>query len=611
MAGKGKKPDIDYERLCEAIYHDRRDLEHFRVERKDAVRTYVGGHWSADGSPQKVPLNLLSLYTQIVGRSLVPKEPRALMSTFNRKHKPAVSAMESWANREIVKMGLRDTLQRVVVDSLFSIGIMKVALVDPEHSSLWAWDIPAGTPYAERVDLDDFVFDTHARDFREASYIGHRYRVPLASVKDNKRFKPKVREHLHESEDSPYNREGDERVTGMQRTTKTSVEFEAMVDLWEIYLPRHRVICVIPDDQVNGAASHEGGAFDDSVLEVKDWVGPPCGPYHFLSFGVVPGNAMPKSPLQDLIDLHTVTNELYLKLMRQGERQKDILTVQGQADEDGNRIMQANDGDIIRLDNPDRTKIASFGGPNQNNLQLAIHLKDVFSYMAGNLDAMGGLSPQAKTLGQDRMLAESASRTVADMQETTACFVSKALGALGWYWWHDPFRVMRTEHTVLGLPESSITREVYPMPREGQRQPGKLYRDGSWDELELKVDPYSLQYQTPSQRLQAIMGLFERIVAPMAALLQQQGIVPDMSKLLQIIAKYGDLPEIVDILTVQEPPAQPQPGGGGGEEPGMPAHTSREYTRHSSSGGAAGRENELMSMAAGGEGSGMFDPEGG
>ncbi len=49
--------------------HDRLALQRFRQERHAAVRQYVGNHYSDGGTPEAVPLNLISLYTQIVSRS--------------------------------------------------------------------------------------------------------------------------------------------------------------------------------------------------------------------------------------------------------------------------------------------------------------------------------------------------------------------------------------------------------------------------------------------------------------------------------------------------------------------------------------------------------------
>lgn len=617
MARTPKHVDLNLNKLCESMYRSRRDLERFRIERKEAVRQYLGAHWSEESTDEKVPLNLISLYIQVVGRSLIPKAPRVNLSTFNKRQKPVVAAMEKWANLEIGKMGLDSTLQRVVIDALFSLGICKVGLLDPAHSSLWGWDTPAGTAFAERVDLDDFVFDTHARDFREAAYIGHRYRVPLASIKDDKRYS-KVRLQLSASQDLPYNYEGDERINTFQRGAyRTSAEYEDMVDLWEVYLPRHKMVVTLPHDAVLGSVGEtDYPGFDEAALEQREWIGPDSGPYHFLAFGCVPGNAMPKSPIQDLIDLHKVTNNLYTKLMRQGERQKELLGVQGQADTDGQRIIDASDGDVIRLDNPERSKVMSFGGANQNNLQLAIHLKDVFSYMAGNLDAMGGLSPQAKTLGQDKMLEASASRTVNDMQDTAIGFISEVCSALCWFWWHDPFKVMKVEHTVNNMPETAIMRRVHPAgaktgPGGWPLPPHALKRDGDWDDMDLTVDPYSLQHQTPQGKLASLMSVVEKVIVPMQPILQQAGVTFDIAKLLQIMSDYMNLPELAEIVTIGEPPAQEAGPSDGMPEAGPgPSSTSREYVRRSLGGNNASTRQAVTANMTSGKGqSGVSSPQ--
>ena len=118
-------------RLCTAIQQARLALRKIRETRRDMVRLYTGRHYSEDASPQSQPVNLISLYLSIVGRSLVAKNPRVMYSTFDPTAKPAVKAMEKWANKELGRIRFDKTLQRAVIDALFSVGIIKVALADP------------------------------------------------------------------------------------------------------------------------------------------------------------------------------------------------------------------------------------------------------------------------------------------------------------------------------------------------------------------------------------------------------------------------------------------------------------------------------------------------
>lgn len=555
------------------MQRSRQMLVHYRKERKEAVRQYVGRHWSEEGSSEKVPVNLLSLYVQVVGRNLIAKNPRVLLSTFDRTLKPMVSAMQTWANKEVEHMHLQETLHRVVVDALFSVGICKVALATPAESAALAWGLAAGSPFAERVDLDDFVYDIHARSFEEVSFIGHRYRVPLDVVKDSKVYN-KSRKQLVPSQDNPYNLEGDERISTLGRGVYagTEEEFEDYVDLWEVYLPRHRVVLTLADDNLTGASTGAGG-YQVEALRQQGWVGPDSGPYHILAYGIVPGNAMPKGPIQDLIDLHQDANRAYRKMIRMLDRTKTVTTYQAGQSEDAARIQGSDDGDLVPVNRPDAIKPLTFGPEAlQAILAGATTLKDLFVYMAGNLDMLGGLSPQSKTLGQDQMLAQNASRSIADMQETTVSYVSRVVKGLCWYWHNDPFKVQRSSHNLPGLPGLSFERRVRPQQR--QRLP--------FEDLQIEVDPYSMQHQSPQQRMQALDQVMTQIYIPLAQLFQQSGVVADWNAYLSLKAKLMDMPELSEILTIQEPPAPDTQTGGAGAsagQPTKPAQTERTYTR--------------------------------
>lgn len=579
---KKRNAEIDLSRLSLAIQRARLQLRRFRSERREAVRQYVGSHWSEEGTAEKVPVNLISLYISIIGRNLIAKNPRVMLSTFQKPHKPTVAAMQQWANKEIENMHLQETLQRVVLDALFSVGIAKVALATPAESAHMAWTLPAGAPFIERVDLDDFVYDMHARDFSEVTFMGHRYRVPLDAVRDSKLY-TKQRKDLAPSSDNLFNLEGDERINVLGRGIYASddQEFEDMVDLWEIYLPRHRLVLTLADDYLTGPAA----GYTNEALRTQAWLGPDGGPYHILGYMGVPGNAMPKGPIQDLLDLHELTNNLYRKLMRQAERQKEILAVQGGAMEDGSRIQDANDGEIVRMDNPERSIPRSFGAPNQQNFAMFMQAQELFKALAGNLDMLGGLSPQSKTLGQDKLLAQSASGGVSDMQDRTVNFTASVLKALCWYWHHDPFKVMQTTHTLPGLPGMQMQRQVSPHQRQ------KV----SFQDLEVQVDPYSMQHSTPQTRLAGLNEIVQRIIAPMMQLLQQQGVAFDVNAYLKKVADYMNMPDLPEIVTMQEPPT-PDTQTQGGEQPGMPSQTERTYNRTDTGTGRTEKGNNMDLM---------------
>lgn len=556
----------------------RQTLRPYRAERNNAVREFVGGHWSETTTFDRSPVNLLALYTSIVSQNLIAKNPRVMLSTFQRQHKPAVAAMQTWGNDQIKKIRLVDQLQRMVIDALFLLGIMKVGLAAPADSAITAFALKAGEAYAETIDFDDFVFDVHARDFSEVSFIGHRFRAPLEVIRDSPLYSA-ARKDLSASIDPRYNQEGDERLSALGRGNyaSDSEEFEDFVDLWEVYCPRHKCVYTLADDYLVGASAAGIGSAVVPLRE-QEWIGPDRGPYHMLSFEVVPGNPLPQGPIQRLRDLNSAANHIMRKLIDQAERQKEVLGVRTGATEDGERVMKANDGDIIRIDNPESMKVAGYGGPNQQNWALFMELKNLFDMLGGNLSIMGGLSPQSKTATQDKMLNENSSRGIADKQERTIVATESILEALFWYWWKDPFKVMQTTHTLPGLPEMTQMRQLGP-----GGSPSLLTRDAPWEQLALKVDPYSLLHQTPQSRMAAIMQIVKEMYLPLAQIAQGQGIMLDLNFLMRKAAEYLDQPDLVELFTITEPPEQ-QTGTGAEQQGGMPAQTERTYNRVSTPG---------------------------
>ncbi len=570
------KDDLDIASLCQSIHQCRLALTYPRQVRVDMTKSYVGRYYSVEGPIKPVPCNLLGLYVNIVGQKLIANNPRFMFSTWDQGNRPLIATMERWANKEIVKTRLANEISRVVVDALFAFGIMKVGLCSPADSARTNWKQAPGKPFARRVDLDDFVFDVHCRDFSEASFMGHRFRVPLRVIRDSKLYS-KDRKNLGPMPDKLYNLEGDERIGTLGRTTLAGdEEWEESVDLWEIYLPGHRLVLTLRDDHMTEAATGNTG----KALRIQRWVGPDCGPYHILGFGVVPGNSRPKAPLMDLYDLHLSINGMVRKLMRQAQRCKTIAAVGGGKTEDGDKITETNDGDVANISNVENVQEVTYGAPNPQLFELFNAFKELFSWMSGNLEIMGGLSPQSKTASQDQLMNQNSSATISQMQSRVLDHVADIGKSLSWYWHHDPTKVLRSDFSI---PGSSRSIPTYSTPDQRQRVP--------FEDMDITVDPYSLQHQTPQSRLAGLMQFIQGTFTPLAALAQQQGIALDMNQLFNLVGKYMDQPDMPTILTTAQPPTQDTQGQGAGgqaggqpETPTMPQQTTRTYERRSTGG---------------------------
>lgn len=600
---KARRKTPDWKRLCQAIQTARTALAPFRRARTETVKKYAGHNWGGEGY-EEIPVNFLSLYKRIITPNLVAKNPRFLLSVFDKKNKPAVNAMNLWMDREVERVNLAEVLRRAVVDALYYVGIIKVDLATPSDSAASGWNLPPGTPYADVVDLDDFAFDVHAKKFSQASFLAHRVRKPLEVVKATRQYGAR-RLELQPDDDPLYNEDGDERVALIGRGAEgNSDEFEDMVTLWEVYLPRQRLMVTMGSDQGGGPVC------DGEPLWVREWLGPDAGPFHFLSFGVVPDNAMPKGPVTDLVDLADAANSAFRKLLKQAGRLKK--TYPFTHEEDVKKFAEANDGEAFSCKAPELIKELTSGGADPNLLVFFETLRGLFDFFGGNLSILGGLSPQSKTAAQDKMLNENSSRSVLDMQAETSDCARRVGTALLWFYWHHPTQEMETTYSPPGLPEYTASLRLGPADRpNAPPSSAPLKRSAAWDTLDLKVDPYSLRPATPESRANALLQLVTQVLAPILPVLQQQGIAIDMNAFLSKYARYQDMPDLTEIVTISEPPQH----GPGGPDQGtsMPGVSQRSYTRENvpmrtEQGDMMNRRNALMGINPGGNPSSNGQP---
>lgn len=585
-----------WQRLRNAMDYSRRRLQPFRDHRVAFVRQYVGYRYSDDGTKNKVPVNLMEMAVSVYCRALAANKPRVIVSSHKPQYKPMAYEIELALNQLLEEIQFGETMQHAVRDAMFSMGIVKVGLAYGGKMHVAGSTLDVGQPFADTVDLDDWVHDMSARKWGECSYMGNRYRLPTEFLKqsDMFTFKNGTERMLGAPLNSDYNEFGGEKVEVLSRGQEGAYdEYLQYNELWDVYVPQDQlVVTFISDDQ--------GSPFGEPI-RVVEWEGPEEGPFHILSFSEVPNNIMPVSPASLWYDLHDLYNRLYNKLGRQAERQKTLLGVQSAAGDDGERVINAQDGEAVRLDNPANAKEYAFGGPVQENLAFAIHTKDLFSWQSGNLDSIAGLGPSTDTVGQDRLIAMESSKRTAHMEDRTAHFTSGIVKALGLFLWEDPLIELPLTKRPKGS-DISIPSRWTPDQREGT----------FWD-YNIGIEPYSMQHKSPSVRVQTISQVMSSFVLPLMPQLEQQGIVVNWEGLLRTIAKYTDMHEIEDLLMFGNDSAMSRmvnASGPGSATPGGAANTTRTYERVNRPGATnQGKDYAMMMNLFGGSGPGVQQSE--
>jgi len=525
--------------IKKAIQHSRKRLQPFREKRVAAIREFVGRNYSDTGSRDRVPVNMLELFISTYARQLVAGAPRVAVRPRQDILLPQASDLQEATNFVLREMDIETTLRVAVVDALFSMGIVKVGITEPKSAPMRGFLHDAGQPFAECVGLDDWVHDMSARSLEECGYMGHRFRVPLSEVQESGMYDRA--DKIVAITRSLYNESGDTRAEAIGQSDIYHGMFdEAYAEMWEIWVPGSNKICTY--------ATSENGLPAFKVREI-DWDGPEAGPYHFLRFTEVPGNTMPLPPIASLIDIHDLANRLFRKLGRQAERQKDVVGYRGSAEQDAKNVQTSSDGEIIRMDDPQSVNTYKFGGIDQQNLAFMIQLKNMFNYYGGNIDALGGLGPQSSTVGQDRLIQESASRRMADMQDSTKTFVGSVCEAVSHLIYHDNTATLELEKVVTGT--NIKVPFVY--------SPDK--RETDFFDFNFEIEPHSLLAQTPGEKMQSLREIMNSFISPLLPALQQQGVNIDAQKLITTASELSQLPELADMFVglMSEAQAQPAP----------------------------------------------------
>lgn len=543
------------QRLRRAIRWSRKRLNIFRENRFKMIKEYVGKHYSEDGSDNKVPINMLNQAVSIYMRNLVANAPRVKTSTETLMLKDRVRSLERTINNIIKEVRLKATLRACAMDALFSIGVAKVGLAESEQGNNEWRELSPGEPFCDRVSLDDFVVDMTGNDWRCLGFIGHYHRVPLDAARNNPLYDKTTREKLQPCE----NNWGEEGRTDKAKEISQGdnhsddADFLQYTELLDVYLPYQNLYVVIPATQ----------DLDRPLVE-ESWLGPmrSTGPYHVLSYMDVPDNLMPSAPAQHWLDLHVISNTIYLKSAKQAERQKDLTAFAPVAAADAQREIEAGDGETIMTENPNGVKTVKRGGPDQVNLGFMQISKDLFSRQANNLEVLGGLGSDAETFGQEKLLAESSNKVLAEMQDRVTDFTQDIVVDLGYYVWTDPVKTHRIVDEVPGL---TGTVETYLTPED---------RDADYYEFNVQIDPYSMRHESPASKwagVQEYLGL----MGPYLPMMMQNGVVPDFEKITKLYANLRNLPELNDVMTY----ASGTPPENTGQAPGMPAKTERTYNR--------------------------------
>lgn len=551
-------------RLRQAITYCQREWVHHLERQSEAMRQVAGFHYGRRGvgTSDSVLFPLLGLYVRIIGRLIQADAPRAHVSHWNPELDPDCFDLKLMLNDEFERIDLASSLNAVGTMSMYGMGIIKIGRIETgDVEEVGGVNHEVGGLFADPVLNEDFIFDIRAKRWSAVKFMGDLSRVPLEWAKENKNWDKAAREKL-----TVTNRINEIPMVGSYKQVRAQLlaqrgalaldeEYEDMVDLWNLFLPAEQLI-VVCDRNV------------EHILSVEKWTGPKRGPYHILGYNWLPGNLVPLAPVSDLMDLHIAANTLGNKVGEDAANQKTNILVEGAtAESDGNAAIKAPNRAVVTVGSVNNMKQVTWNGPDGQLWALAANMIDRFVYFGGNLDAIGGLSPQSATIGQDRLLLESASRQAQDMQLEMMSFTKRIMQDLAWY--------IKTDKTWR-------RKLVRPVDYAGMRIPFEASSQniqGDISEYRIEIEPYNAAMKTPSQRMAMLRQILNETVLPLIPLMQEQGVGLNIEKLLKKISEYSDLAELADVLVYPNGEQERAAGEGQDDPPMKPPVTTRKYIR--------------------------------
>jgi len=584
-------------RLWKALQHSYSELRPFREHRRALLERYTSS-WPIGEDKKKRP-TMLPLVAQTANaymQALVASNPRVIISTHDQELRGFSHHYTAAINNLIKEIKFADELRLATLDAFFFAGFMKiywapgepVEIEDPDkpkepglyskdeewdqytkrqHNTIW---VDPGKPMIERISPDDFTFDMTATKWSSSRFMAHEYDVPLSVLEEDDRVDKKMLKTLPEWsrwKGSLFSGGGD-RADQLHESSGSPVTLEPMIRVADLYMPFERCWGMM--------------ASNGEMLFVDDYEGPEGGMYRMLSFDDVPDSIPGIAPGMHLMHLHDLQNSLFRKQANQAKRQKEVIGYLGDR-EDANTHKNSPDGEYIRLGSENGLVPMQTGGPSQVNLAFGQLLDGVFNDVAGNPDAMSGRGPSAKTASQEQLIHARMAGREEKMRERIISLTQGLSEDLALMLWVDEQTEMRGEYTIPGIDEP-IAANWTPEDREGD-----------FIQYRVTVEPYSMQYQSPQMRSQALTGLLQQVIMPVMPMLQQQGGTIDAAALTDMLSELNDLPRLKELVKFTAPMAPPP---GQQQQPANPNTGPRHYVRESVSNGGSPDAQRVQNMQA-------------
>lgn len=433
------------------------------------------------------------------------------------------------------------------------------------------------------------VYDIHPRRYFEdplaASQSQPRYRGHIW-VRD----KWELTRHAEANPDEGWNLEALEQLTkevderDLGRMREHDVERHEATG-YTVWVPEHRLEDAgSPDDGFHGtiftlpgkpgaSAGATAGATDTNKLEGITWLrkpypywGPPTGPYYVFGIYSVPGKSKPLGPLTAVNEQIRELNRFAQAVSRANHAYKRMVFVVN-GDNKLVQLVKSGQADYVfnvSLDPDTRVEQVEVGGATEQQYTQVAFLRDRVQRVSGLSDAQRGNVTGRGTATENTIADKANDIRLAWIKEQATKATAQLAWGVGWYLWYNTKTAFPLGPEVakeLGLPELLPVLGENGQPLEDPDLPGvplvfrpepwyrggaKARRPGSYDDIELTIEPYSMERADPAQMQRNAAFLMELgpTVAPIIAATPWFG----WRKVFKFVGEALNLPELDDVI---------------------------------------------------------------
>lgn len=493
---------------------------------QERVEGYVGPFWrNADSERLLNPENHAHELVSLLAPQLVFGNPRTrIASTRQGEHQAVAKALEFGVNRWVKQSRMRRLNEKLAVDYLFNWCVARITR-EPVPGTSREFDDPPKWPSLVRVAPDEFLCDYHARSPENWEWAGHRCRMlksDLLAMADEE--EGWIREEVQKLAEDDFAAEDHDVLYEM--TQPRDMPKRGYVEYYEIWCPHWdpdalegHERALIPHDEepldegdehlFNGWLFYVAMAKDDAgskysafIRKAQRFFGPRTGPYRMGGAYVVPDSVAPLSPVTATEAQAEFLNKHTLAAGDAADRYKKLVVVNSSERRLQQAVASMENHGVLPLDGFERGQVeeVELGGLTPQHLAILDWARNTLDRNSGIHEAMRGNVTGAATATENEIAASSSSTRVGFLIQKFRDFVAGMLEDVAWYLYHDDevefalgeeaqgkfFRVVQTPMGPVRMPIQEAAFRGGASGEEG----------GSFDDLDLEIEPYSMERTT-------------------------------------------------------------------------------------------------------------------